>query len=412
MGLGLIDAAKGAIFGTLKDQWKDVIKCDDMSNNILMMRKTSPSGRITKKSAIIVQPGQVAVIVSSGSVVDATAVEGTYTYEEGNPSFFAGDFGETFKEMWTRFTFGGGTPNQDCVYYINAAEILDNGFGTAAPVMYRDWEHALMNARTGSYLGMKVDMRCHGVYTFKITDPATFLRNVSGTCNIYEKEDLCDQIRNEVTGALQEILNTLGSDEYKINAVDLPGKSSLIKKLMAEGTYDEDVQRFGISLISLTIMSTTLTPESQEKIDKYELGGDMYQQQGVMTDAYADAMKAAARNSSGAATGFMGMGMVNMAGGAMFQNPMMQMQQGVQPNIQMQPNMQMQPPQQAAPAPAPTPAPAKVAGATCPQCGAAVAGKFCAECGTKIEAPTKRFCSECGAEVSGKFCAECGTPVK
>ena len=97
MGLGLIQAATGAIFGTLKDQWKDTISCPDMTNNILMMKKTSSSGRITKKSAIIVQPGQVAVIVSSGQVVDATAVEGTYTYEEGNPSFFAGDFGDTFK---------------------------------------------------------------------------------------------------------------------------------------------------------------------------------------------------------------------------------------------------------------------------------------------------------------------------
>jgi membrane protease subunit (stomatin/prohibitin family) len=214
----------------------------------------------------------------------------------------------------------------------------------------------------------------------------------------------------EVSAALQEILNTLCSEQYKVNAIDLPGKSALIKKLMAEGTYDEDVRRFGISLVSLTLNAPTLTPESQEKIDKYELGGDAFQQQGVMTDAYADAMKLAANNSNGAMAGFMGMGMANMAGGAMFQNPMMQMQQGMQPGMQPNPQMYQQA-SAAAPTPA-APAPAASTGATCPKCGAAVAGKFCAECGTKIEAPTKRFCSECGAEVSGKFCAECGTPVQ
>ena len=426
MALGFIGAAISAIGGNLKDQWKDAVMCEDMPNNVLMMRKTSKTGVISHGSSIIVNPGQIAVIVSGGRVVDATAQEGVYRYEEGAPSFFAGDFGASFKDMWTRFTYGGGRPLQDSVYYINATEILDNGFGTAAPVMYRDWEHAVMNARMGIMQPMKVDVKCFGKYTFKIADPAAFLREVAGTADIYEKETLCEQMRTEVQSALQSVLNRLCAEDYKILPLDLPSKASFIKQVMQDGVYDEDIRRRGIKIVSFAIASITLTEESQQKIDRYELGGDVFQQQGAMTDAYATAMVDAANNANGAATGFMGMGMANMMGApAMFGNQMMGnqiQQQGMQAmqqqNMQSMQNQGMgiqnvQTPMVAGqPAPQPTPVAPQPAGTTCPTCGAAVSGKFCAECGTKIEAPAKKFCSNCGKEVSGKFCAECGTPVQ
>ena len=424
MALGFIGAAISAVGGNLKDQWKDAVICEDMTNNVLMMRKTTKTGVISHGSSIIVNPGQIAVIVSGGRVVDATAQEGVYRYEEGAPSFFAGDFGASFKDMWTRFTYGGGRPIQDSVFYINATEILDNGFGTAVPVMYRDWEHAVMNARMGGGLQpMKVDITCFGKYTFKIKDPAAFLREIAGTADIYEKETLCEQMRAEVQSALQAVLNELCSEKNKVAPLDLPSQTPLIKKIMQEGVYDEDIRRRGINIVSFAIQGIKLTEESAEKIDRYEIGGDAYQQQGVMTDAYATAMVDAANNTSGAATGFMGMGMVNMMGApAMFGNQMMNNQMQQQP-MQQQPMQQgmnmagaqtMQQPQAApvaAPTPAADPAPA-AAGITCAKCGATVVGKFCAECGTKVEVPTKKFCSNCGKEVSGKFCAECGTQVQ
>ena len=431
MALGFIGAAISAVGGNLKDQWKDAVICEDMTNNVLMMRKTTKTGVISHGSSIIVNPGQIAVIVSGGRVVDATAQEGVYRYEEGAPSFFAGDFGASFKDMWTRFTYGGGRPLQDSVFYINATEILDNGFGTAVPVMYRDWEHAVMNARMGVMQPMKVDITCFGKYTFKIADPAAFLREVAGTADIYEKETLCEQMRAEVQSALQAVLNELCSDKNKIFPLDLPRQSPLIKKIMQDGVYDEDIRRRGIKIVSFAIQGIKLTEESAEKVDRYEIGGDVYQQQGVMTDAYATAMVDAANNTSGAATGFMGMGMANMMGApAMFGNQMMNnqmQQQGMQAmqqqNIQSMQSQGMnvagaqpmaQQPQATPVAPATAPAaPATPAtGMTCPTCGAAVTGKFCAECGTKIEVPTKKFCSNCGKEVTGKFCAECGTPVQ
>ena len=46
--MGLIKAAVGAIGGTLGDQWKDLISCEDMGNDILMVKKTTKNGIISK----------------------------------------------------------------------------------------------------------------------------------------------------------------------------------------------------------------------------------------------------------------------------------------------------------------------------------------------------------------------------
>ena len=442
----IVDTAKGSILSTLKGQALDAISCENMPSNILMMRKSTPDGHISHGSSIIVEPGQMAVIVSGGAVVDATAQEGVYKFEEGAPSFFAGDFGATFKDMWTRFTFGGSRPIKDSVYYINTREIMDNHFGTVKPVIYSDWEHAIMNPRRGALQPMMVHVRGFGSYTFKVDDPATFLREVAGTADIYEKEELCDQMRIEVTGAVQAILNKLSSEQYQIPVTQISGQAGLIKELMEKDVYDADIRRRGVKIASLVISDIELTEESVEKVDQYERA-DAYTQQTVMTDAYANALVGAANNANGSPAGFIGMGFANMAGANMFANPMMggmqqqpmmngqmqqpmmngqmqqpmmngqmqqpmmngQMQQQPMMNGQMQQQSMMGGQMQQQPAMGGQAAPA---GNTCPKCGAVSAGKFCAECGTQIGVPAKKFCSKCGAEVVGKFCAECGTQVQ
>ena len=129
--MGLIKAAATAVGSTLHDQWKEYIKCDDLGQDILMRKVTTKNGIITKNSAIQVAPGQIAVVFQNGKVLDATAEEGIFTFDESTmPSFFAGDFGDVFKEMWTRFTYNGGTSKEQAVFYINSKEIIDNKFGT------------------------------------------------------------------------------------------------------------------------------------------------------------------------------------------------------------------------------------------------------------------------------------------
>ena len=88
--MGLVKTAKEAVKSTLGDQWKEAIRCEEMTNEVLMMKKTTPTGVISNESIIIVGPGQCAVVYDNGKVIDATAEEGIYVFDSSStPSFFA-----------------------------------------------------------------------------------------------------------------------------------------------------------------------------------------------------------------------------------------------------------------------------------------------------------------------------------
>ena len=90
--MGLIKAAVSAIGSTLHDQWKEAIRCEEMGNDILMMKKTTKNGVISNGSTIIVGQGQCAIIYDNGKVIDATAEEGYYKFDTSStPSMFEGE---------------------------------------------------------------------------------------------------------------------------------------------------------------------------------------------------------------------------------------------------------------------------------------------------------------------------------
>ena len=308
--MGLIKAAAGAIGSTLKDQWKEAIRCEDMDTDVLMRKVTTENGVISNKSTIIVAPGQCAVIYDNGRIIDATAEDGVYTFDTSStPSFFAGQFGAVFKEMWQRFTYNGATAKQQAVFFFNIKEIMGNKFGTPQPVDYSDWSHPIPNQMTGELLPMRVEVTCFGNYTFKIANPALFMSEIAGTADVYRKDVLVEQMRSEVVEAFTNLLNELG-EENKVPVLSLRSKTDEIKQLMAERVVDEPIRRRGIQLVNFVVMSVKLDEDSQNKVDKYELSSNSFMQQGALVDAYSSAVKDAANNANGAANGFMGIGMM------------------------------------------------------------------------------------------------------
>ena len=191
--MGLIKAAVGAIGSTLHDQWKEAIRCDDMTNDVLMVKQTTKDGVISNGSTIIVAPGQCAILYDNGRVIDATAEDGFYTFDSSStPSFFAGQFKDTFKEMWQRFTYNGTSSKQQAVFFFNIKEIIDNNFGTSTPILFQDWSHPIPNRMTNSITPRSVNVRCYGKYTFRISDPSIFMQEMAGTADVYRKDTLIE----------------------------------------------------------------------------------------------------------------------------------------------------------------------------------------------------------------------------
>ncbi len=390
--MGLIKAAVQAVGGTLQDTWKEAIRCEDMGNEVLMMKKTTKNGVISNGSTIIVAPGQCAVIYDNGRIIDATAEDGIYTFDTSStPSFFAGQFKDSFKEMWQRFTYNGATAKEQYVFFFNLKEITDNKFGTSVPIPYQDWSHPIPNRMTNTLMPLTVKVRCYGVYTFKIVDPAIFMQEKAGTANIFYKKDVTEQIRVEVADAFKNVLNELGTSKYKVPVYELPSQTDEIKEIMKEKTFDEPIRRRGLQIVGFAIESPTIDEESQKKIDNYETGSNAYMQQGTMVGSYGRAIEEAAKNENGAVNGFMGVGMANMSmngmtGGAV-SGPWQD--QGGNNTITSDPFSNGE---EGA-------APEAANGETNAEAnGDASDKKFCPNCG-KPTAPDAKFCSNCGKQL-------------
>ncbi len=377
--MGLIKAAASAVGSTLHDQWKDYIRCEDLGNDILMKKVTTKNGIISKDSAIQVSPGQIAVIFDSGKVLDATAEDGIYTFDQSSsPTFFAGQFGDVFKEMWNRFTYGGGVSKEQAVFYINAKEIIDNKFGTPAPIPFQDWSHPIPNQMTGKMTPLRVEVKCFGKYTFTVSDPSLFMSKIAGTADEYRKDDIVEQMRSEVVSSFQNVLNELGNSVHQVPVLELPSATDEIKKIMDEKVFDQPIRDRGLSLEGFAVESVTLDDESERKIDDYELSSNSFMQQGKLVGSYGKAVEDAANNPNGAANGFMGIGMMNMSSGGVvggaasnaFQNK----------------------------------------GVTAQDIGAAAgAGSTGGDAAGSTDGNVPKFCPDCGTATNGaKFCSNCG----
>ena len=399
--MGLIKALAGSVGGTLADQWKEFFYCESIPKEILMVkgikqvgkRSTNTKGSdniISNGSGIAVADGQCMIIVESGKVVEICSEPGNYTYDKSTePSVFTGGLGKgvvnTFKTIGRRFTYGGDTGKDQRVYYFNMKEILDNKFGTANPIPFR-----VVDRNIG--LDIDVSVRCHGVFSYKISDPILFYTNVCGNVkDKFERSEIDDQLKAEFIGALQPgfgKLSDLGLRPNQIVSHNLELQDAMNEALSAKWSETR-----GLDVVSVAIGSVTLPPEDMEIIKNAQKAGmlrDSAMAGATLVEAQAEALKAAASNEAGAVTGLMGIGMLGqMGGGAM--NAQGYYDRADQQRQQQQQQMQSQPP----------------ANAWKCSCGATATGKFCPECGKKRPENDGWTCS-CGAVNKGKFCTECG----
>lgn len=311
--MGVIKAGIDAISYNLQDQWKDLIVCENMPNDLLMIRKTTETGVITNGSVIRVMPSQCAIICQNGKIGDVIAEEGDYVFDESaSPSIFAGQFKETFKDIWERFQFAGASEDQQEVYFFNMKEILDNKFGTVKPIIYKDWTYLVPNKMTGEMMPIIIKIKCHGRYIFRIENPVKFMEMLAGTAKYYQKEQITEQIKSEVLETVQNVLNELGTEKYKIPVVELPSRTDEIKELLEKNNFEEQILKRGIRISSLTIESISIDEESEETINEYILAANEDMREGKVAAAYAEALKEASKNPNGTMNGFVGMGMLNM----------------------------------------------------------------------------------------------------
>ena len=107
--------------------------------------------------------------------------------------------------------------------------------------------------------------------SFRISDPLASMQNVRGAAERYTKEMLGEQIRSEFQAVFKNTLAELGSDAYRVEAMDLPHKDDEIIRAMEEKRYDANLEARGISLLAIAVESIKFDEDSEKKIRDYEL---------------------------------------------------------------------------------------------------------------------------------------------
>ncbi|NLL29149.1 MAG: SPFH domain-containing protein [Bacteroidales bacterium] len=269
------------LFSKIKGEFIDIIEWLDPTNDTIIHRFERYNNQIKYGAKLTVRESQVAVFVNEGQIADVFA-PGMYTLETQNIPILS-----TLKG----WKYGFNSPFLAEVYFINTKNFTDKKWGTKNPIMMRDAEFGM------------VRLRAFGNYTFRVGDPAKFIKEIAGTDGSFTSE--------EIEGQIRDIIITRFTDyvaEAKIPVLDLASNYNELSKGIQEHIKPE-VAEYGINITKFLIENISLPPEVEAMIDKRSsmgIVGDLNQFTKFQT---ANAIEAAANNPSGDAGAGMGMGM-------------------------------------------------------------------------------------------------------
>lgn len=353
----------------------DVVRFNGLGGKDWMIYKFPREG-IIWGSRLIVQEGQVALVVKDGKVCDVKE-PGAYTLETKNLPILA---------SLVNIPFGFRTPFSGEVYFINMTKTLELFWGTADPIQIVDPKYFV-----------RMHIRAYGQMGLRLTQPVVFFKELIGGMDsndmlVYDKmmSFYKSRVIMRVKSAIAETIV-----EKKISALEISTQlDDLSESLYKE--FAESYQDSGFELLNFYVSSINFPDEDFKAINKilenkaeFEIMGD----QRYATKRGFDVYETGAGNEGGVAGSMMagglgiGMGVGAMQGATKMGQVMHQANQQVATSADSG--------QQKA----------------CPHCHQSIPAdaKFCPNCGQSVIIE-KKSCSSCQTEITDgmKFCPGCG----
>src|SRR5947199_490707 len=172
------------IFDAMKAQFIEVIEWLDDSGNTMMYRFPVRQQEIKNGAQLIVRESQAAVFIYHEQIADVFP-PGRYTINGGNTPVL------TKLGAWK---YGFNSPFKAEVYFVNTKQFTDLKWGTMNPIMMRDADFGM------------VRLRAYGIYTIRVTDPRSFVKEIAGTNARFETEDIEGQLKRNVVSSFTDSL--------------------------------------------------------------------------------------------------------------------------------------------------------------------------------------------------------------
>jgi membrane protease subunit (stomatin/prohibitin family) len=284
------------LWDRLRGELVDIIEWTQDDRETMVWRFPRYENEIKQGAKLVVRESQVAAFVNEGQLTDLFLNPGTFTLQTRNLPLLSTARG---------WKYGFESPFKAEVYFVSTRTFTDRKWGTKNPIMLRDAEFGA------------VRLRAFGSFAIKVSDPATFLKNVVGTDSRFVIDEVGEQLRNMVMARFADVLG-----ESRIPVLDLAGNYDELGKFLTQ-RIAPDFEPYGLALAGMFVENISLPPEVEQALDKRTSMGVIGDLNRFTQFQTAGAIGDAARNPSGvagagAALGA-GMAMAGQMGQAMAQ---------------------------------------------------------------------------------------------
>ena len=249
-----------------------------------------PSEDLRIGTQVVVNVSQHAFFVKGGKVFDELT-SGTHTLTTYNIPLL--------NEI-VNLPFGGNSPFQAEVWYINLLTKLDNKWGTSSPILLEDPKY-----------GIIIPVRAYGQYGFKIANPRLFLEKLVGNQTEFTTNKIQDYFKGRIISTLTKLISKKIISE-NISILEINIYLDELSRL-CEDEISKDLIKYGIDIINFHFLSINVSEkdpsiirlkEAKDLSAKVKITGkDLYQ-----IDRNFDVLEEAAKNESGLAGGLMSAG--------------------------------------------------------------------------------------------------------
>lgn len=270
------------LFDKLFGEFVDIVEWVDDTRDTMVYRFPRYNNQIKYGAKLIVRESQVAAFINEGALTDLFLFPGTYTLETKNLPLLSTAQG---------WKYGFESPFKAEVYFLSTRTFTDRKWGTKNAIMLRDPEFG------------PVRLRAFGSFAIRISDPATFLKQIVGTNSRFTVDEIGEQMRDMLVARFADVLG-----ESKIPILDLAANYDELGKFITSRIAG-DFDMFGLKVAALYVENISLPPEVEAALDKRTSMGIVGNLQAYTQYQAATAMEDAAKNPSGTAGAGMGMGM-------------------------------------------------------------------------------------------------------
>ena len=288
----------------IRKQFIDVLQWNEETEGVLAWRFPMQDFEIQNGAILNVRESQVAVFVNEGVIADVFG-PGTHKLTTQTLPIL------TNLKNWDKFF---DSPFKSDVYYFSTRVQTGRKWGTPQPITIRDKDFDMIR------------VRAFGMFSYRVAEPRTFFTEISGTREIYTRDEVEDQLKGILMATMA---SSLGS--ANVAFLDMAANQALMAQ-QVKGDLAAAFARYGIGLDEFNVASVSLPEELQAALDERISAGmkgglSQSKMAGFTQYNVASAIPLAAQNEGGIAGIGAGLGAGAVIGQAMAQGMSGAMQQ-------------------------------------------------------------------------------------